>query len=111
MTGGLIPTRRQEKYFRNMAALIAMAYDNGVSQVTLHLPYALWGYGTISALTANMNIYFKRLGYRPFISFVSREADQLIIDNTEADCDLLQGRCATILVLGPSANRSDLSAS
>lgn len=52
-----------------------MAYDNGVSQVTLHLPYALWGYMNISTLTTDLNIQFKKLNYRPFISFVSNEAD------------------------------------
>lgn len=75
LTGGIVPSEKKDKYFRNLAQTIATGYDHGINEFTLHLPYMLWSYTDVSQISTWINIVFKKLDYRPFISFVTNEAD------------------------------------
>lgn len=75
LTGGMIPTSNRFKYYKKIADAISLGYDASIDLFTLHLPYALWSYEDVSAMSGFLNSSFKRLGYRPFISCITNSVD------------------------------------
>lgn len=109
LTGGLLPSKAKERYLDNIAQILATSYDQGITQFTLHLPYALWSYGDIAQLSACMSRKFHSLDYRAFVSFVSHEADRLLAECDECEDGVLFGKNVTVLLLSPTASCSNLS--
>ncbi|CAL6022705.1 Conserved_hypothetical protein [Hexamita inflata] len=110
-TGGIKPhdDKKKQIYLKRIADAMATGYDCGIDIFTLHIPYALWSYEDVSALSGFMNLAFKRLNFRPFISFVQRDVDnQLLIDNSAEEHEELFGKNVTILVLSPTSIPSKL---